>query len=513
MQASDAGWLLNALARGGVLELDPARAELVEALMRAELVRRAPDARDERRRLDQLKGELAKIAALRASGVDAAEVIGRERGLRTAIIELSERCAQTEGSTEIRVAGGGGPYRGGAMSGDLYQLTQKGRTLLADLAPRATRIGPMTVDQFGAEMVALRQAFDWRARRAAEIARHLRSRDMLGRARLATPVGLSGARGEPAQIARAFDAAFENLRRVMPQYSVEHDAATAEAMCLGFTNVEHAMNAQAASGIHALRVDLMSRFTQGNPEDAVDAALMLGALAQDARETHIARAAELARTLAQHGRTISLPLALIATVGGEVPDHLPVALSNLTATLKPETAAAETMAVAVLLQFPRADLNVQLDKWRTLRAYLARFAPEGMAVAAALLGWVALEPAELLDDLRHASAALQKHRMVNGGAETMTLATKLLVSMSVLAMGKEGDHEENLALAPVAHARVPHLGLHGSLTALPVIGTAVVAFHRTVLDAAAAWEALYQPTHSSYVFGGSGYRHRSSGWG
>jgi hypothetical protein len=514
MQASDAGWLLNALAKGGVVELDHGRAELIDALQRAELVRRAPDARDERRRLDQLKGELAKIAGLRAKGIDAAEVVGRERGLRTAIIELSERCAEIEAATEVRIAGGGGPYRGGSASGDLWQLTQKGRTLLGDLAPRAARIGPMTVEEFQAQMTALRHAFEWRAGRAAQIASHLKNREMLGRARLATPIGLSAARGEPALIARSFDVAFENLRRT-PMFSVEQDAATAEALCLGFENPSYAEHPQATSGIHALRVDILSRYAHGNPEDAVDAALMLGALDQRQREATIAKAAQLALALAQHGKPISLPLALIATAGNdEVPDHLPIAIKNLASSIGPEvTQPNEALAVAVLIAFPRGDLNVQIDKWRTLRQYLARFAPEGMAIAAGLLAWVALEPAELLDNLRHASAALKKYRLVNGGAETMTLATKLLVNMSVLASGNEGDHEEQLKLAPVAHPRVPHLGLHGSLTALPVIGSAVVAFHRTVLDAAAAWEAMYQPTHSSYVFGSGSSRRRSYGWG
>jgi hypothetical protein len=152
-----------------------------------------------------------------------------------------------------------------------------------------------------------------------------------------------------------------------------------------------------------------------------------------------------------------------------------------------------------------------VERWRALRQYLARFAADGMAIAAALLTWIALEPPEILDDLRLASAALAKQRMAGGGAETMTLAIKLLLGIAALAAGREGDPEECLALAPSPVATLPHLGLAGALSALPIASAAVTAFHRTVLDAAAEWERVFHPTHSSWVYGGS--TRRSHGWG
>ncbi|MCZ7681298.1 MAG: hypothetical protein M5U28_21925 [Sandaracinaceae bacterium] len=126
-----------------------------------------------------------------------------------------------------------------------------------------------------------------------------------------------------------------------------------------------------------------------------------------------------------------------------MPPHLPAALAELDHALSGDVAGAEErMTTAVLLGFAGGDPRAQIERWRTLRHYVARFSGDGMAVAAALLSWLALEPAEILDDLRLASAELSKHGLSGGGAETMTLAVKLLVSIAALAAGREGDHEE-----------------------------------------------------------------------
>ncbi|MCZ7681296.1 MAG: hypothetical protein M5U28_21915 [Sandaracinaceae bacterium] len=141
MRAADAGWLLSAIARGGVVELPAGKDELLEALGSAGLVRTAPDPGPERAQLAQLRGELARIAAARAGGGADPALAGRERGLRSAIVEMSERLAESEGATEIRRVSGA-PYRGGAaLGGQRWQLTQRGRRLLSDLGPRSMRLG------------------------------------------------------------------------------------------------------------------------------------------------------------------------------------------------------------------------------------------------------------------------------------------------------------------------------------------------------------------------------------
>lgn len=512
MRAVDAGWLLNAIARGGVVELPADKDDLLDALRDAGLARTAPDPGPERTHLTRLRAELERVSAERAkAGADPA-LAGRERGLRSAVVEISERLAESEGATEIRRLSGA-PYRGGAVAGHRWQLTQRGRTLLSDLGPRSMRIGDASLSAFEGEMRALREAFAWRAQRAAEIASKLPAREQLGGAHHAVPVGLSAVRGPTDRAARAFSIAFDAIRRSASGFTAEQDAAAAECVCLAVRDLAAAESPDIALSFVALRSGILQKHVPANPEDALDAAALLTHVPRAEHEARIAMARELALALNGRNKAITLSLALIALAGEQhLAPHLPHALSQLDDALSRDVAnAGERMATAVLLAFVRGDAHAQIEKWRTLRQYLARFSNEGMTIAAALLSWVALEPAEILDDLRLASAELSKHGLAGGGAETMTLAIKLLVSMAALAAGSEGDHEERLALAPVPTPGLSRLGLAGALGTLPIATAAVTAFHRTVLDAAAEWERLFHPTHSSYVYGGGGYRR--SGWG
>src|SRR5688572_9097900 len=108
MRAADAGWLLQALARGGTLELSPEQLAMLEALGTAGLARTSEGTLADRERLAALKIELASIGQF---GLEGADVEARARSVRTEILELSERVGQTEGATEVRASGSGGPYR------------------------------------------------------------------------------------------------------------------------------------------------------------------------------------------------------------------------------------------------------------------------------------------------------------------------------------------------------------------------------------------------------------------
>ncbi len=511
MRATDAGWLLTAIARGGVVELPSEQSDLLDALAASGLIRSAPDAGPERARMALLRNELDRIAAERTAGRATPELVGRERGLRSAVVELSERLAQTEGAAEVRRLAAHGPYRGHGLEGLRWQVTQRGRTLLSDLGPRLGRIGGAPLASFEAEMKGLRDAFTWRAQRAAEIAAKLAHGAALGTARRSVPIGLSAVRAPVERAARAFDVSYAALRSVQGRYTVEQDAAFAECLCLVVPDLSHCERPETALYYARLRHDLLAQYTPNDTEDALDAATLLSSIPVAEHAARIALAGELATALRSRGKSITLSLALIALSGEtHVPAHLALALAQLDESLAREVGnPSERLTTSVLLAFLRGDLRAHVEKWRTLRQYLSRFASDGMAVAAALLSWVALEPAETLDDLRLASAALAKHSLAHGAAESMTHAIKLLVSMAALAAGSEGDHEERLALAPVASPHLPQLGLSGALGALPLAAAAVTAFHRTVLDAAAEWERIYQPTHQSYVYGG-GRRH---GWG
>ena len=511
MRAADFGWLMTAIAKGADIELPATKDALLDALRAGGLARTAPDPGVERSHLTTLRAELARVVEARAASADPA-LVGRERGLRTAIVELSERLAESEGSAEIRRLSLGSPYRGGAGPSARWQLTQRGRVLLADLGPRSMRIGDATIEAFEAEMRALRDAFAWRAKRAAEIGAQLPAREFLAGARDAVPVGLSAVRADPQQTARAFEATFAALRRTSSGFTPAEDALSAECLCLSVTDLAELAQPELAHRFHALRTELRTQQTQHN-EDAIDAAAILTMVPRAEHASRIAAARELAGELSRRSRRITLSLALTALAGDAGPPadraHALAALDERLA--RDVSEPMERMAVTVLLACTRTDPAAQVERWRALRQYLARFAAEGMAIAAALLTWVALEPPEILDDLRLASAALSKHRMAGGGAETMTLAIKLLLSIAALAAGSEGDPEERLALAPSPVATLPHLGLAGALSALPIASAAVSTFHRTVLDAAAEWEQMFHPTHSSWVYGGG--TRRSHGWG
>ena len=519
-RAADAGLLLQQLARGGALELDPAQAILVDRLREAGLLRPAADPSADRGRLAQVRAELAAIAAARSAG-GRGGLETAERALRTESLEISERLAETEGATEVRVRNAGGPYRGSGMGADVsrYHVTQQGRALLSDLAPRLLRIGDATLEAFGTEMESLRRAFAWRAERAAEIDRAIAWAAGAGpaSARHAAAIGLAAVRAEPARIARAFRATYDRLRSQehgRTGFTAAQDASAAECLCLAATDLAACEGPAAARWLSQYRVDLGRRFSLGSTEDALDAALMLSGTATAEHERRLALGAQLATDVRGRGGAMPLSLALLATAAdAELPEHLGPSIATAAAMLASDIApgSSDQMATAVLLTFVRGDLAAQIERWRVLRQYLARFSPEGMAIAAALLSWIALEPAEVLDQLRLAAAEIQKRRLADGGAETMALAIKFLVSVAMLAAGTEGDHEESLALAPVIAPRAPHLGLHATLPVLPLVATATAAFHRPILDAAVEYERVYQQTHSSYVFGRSSGR--SHGWG
>lgn len=514
MRAAETGWLLGALARGGIVELSREQLAWLEALRARELVRHAADPGAERERLVQLRAELAHVSAARAAGGAGADLVGRERGLRTAIVELSERLAESEGAAEVRVRGEGGPYRDAGLDEvSRWQVTHRGRALLGDLGPRLVRAGGAELPAFEAEMAALRQAIRWRAQRAAEIAKRLDTTKLaLGHALGSVAVGLAAVRDEPQAIASVFLSTWQALRQTSQDFTPQQDAAATECLLLAAARPAALTPSVSARWLHATRMEMRIRYANGQTEDALDAAVLLATMPAEAQAGRIQVAWALAEEMRRRGAPITISLALLASAGeAELPPHLAPTLAAAFGALGHEIAdPAERLTVAVLLTVPRGDLASQLERWRTLRQYLSRFAPQGMGAAAALLSWLALEPAEILDDLRLASAEVQRHRLGHAGADTMTLAIKLLISMGVLASGREGDHEERLALAPVVAPRVPSVGLHNAVAALPLAPAALTAFHRTVLDAAAEWERQYHPTHSSFVYGSG---RRGSGWG
>ncbi len=506
MRAREAAWLLDAIARNQQVELSDAQGAGIEALVARDLVRAAAAAGPhEQARLAELRQALLRIGQRRAAGDPDPSLVTHERALRSEILELSERLARSEGATVLRMIGGS-PYRGGVGGGSRVQLTQRGRALLGDLRPRATRVETMSLDAFEAEMGALRSAFDDRARRAAEILGRTKEGPGLGSHGPPVAVGLALMRTDPAQAARAFDLALGRVRQVLFHIDPVAQVAAAECLCLTADDPARASDSPRPESFRSIVVDLQNRYRVGH-EDALDTTALLAQVPAALRDRRLIMAQELASRLRARGRQISLAYALIALAGHEVlPDHLHATLSGLDDTLAREIRdPAERMATAVLIAFPQSDVREHLPRWRTLRQYLSRVSPDGMAVEAALLAWLSPSPDEILDVLRLASQALAKHGVAGSGAETITTASKLLLGMAGMAGGREGDPEEALALAPRAPEGLAHLGLSGTLASLPA--AAVQAFHYTVLQLAQGWEQSHHPTHSSYVFGRSSRGH------
>lgn len=505
MRAGEAAWLLDAIARNQEVELSDAQGAGIEALLARDLVRTtAAVGSFEQTRLADLRGALFQLGQRRAVDPDPA-LVTHERALRTEILELSERVARSEGATVLRTIGGS-PYRGGAGEASRVQLTQRGRALLADLRPRAARVEAMPLDAFETEMRALRAAFDHRARRAAEILARSKASPSLGSSGNPVAVGLAMMRTDPAGAALAFDAALGRVRQQLHHLDPVAQVAAAECLCLTAVEPGRAAESPRPETFARVVVDLQHRFRIGN-EDALDTAALLAQVPAGLRDRRLVMAQELASRLRARGRQISLAYAVIALAGyEEVPEHLHATLSGLDDTLARELRdPAERMATAVLIAFPQVDVRAHLPRWRTLRQYLSRVSPDGMAVEAALLAWLSPSPDEILDVLRLASQALTKHGVAGSGAETITTASKLLLGMAGMAGGREGDPEEALALAPRAPEGLAHLGLSGTLASLPA--AAVQAFHYTVLQLAQGWELAHHPTHSSYVFGRSSRGH------
>ena len=512
MRALDAGWLLSAISRGGAIDLPRERESELEALIAAGLVRRAEDPGPLGARHAQARAELAQSALARRPGE---AISAAERAARAELLALSERLAEAESAAEIRVLGGGGAYRETGHVASRVVLTQRGRVLVGDLAPRQLRVGERELETFEADMQALRDRIAHHARRAAEVAKHLAITSESDSGMRAAPVGLALSPHLPMRTAAAFKTIHRQLETFMgARFSVAQDAAAAECMVLAAgMDLPRAEREDNVRWLEQLRDELLAKHSLGAPEDALDAAILLLGAPQQEHAARIRLATELAFETREAGVMLPLPVALLLTLGGgEVPQGTAGLVTSLDTALSAEVVAPRDRAtIAGLLAFPGLAPEAQLEKWRVLRQYLARYSADGMSVAAALLTWLALDPAEILDTVRLASTELSSVRAALGGAEAMTLAIKLVLAMAFLAAGSEGDPEESLALAPIAHPRIRRVWLGGAIAALPLAGIAVEVFQRTVLDAAAEYDRLHQPTHGAYVHGGH-YR-SGGGWG
>lgn len=520
MDAFEAGTLLTRLARGGDVDLGEGEQSTLAALVRDGLVAQAPDVSSEQAELEATRRELATLAA--PTTARTPQVIERERALRTRALELVEITSKAQGAAVVRGAGMG-PYRAGGGA-QAYVVTYAARALLSDLAPRLGRAGRMSLADFRTHMTLLRDVFAHRAKRAQALAGLMRLSTSSGAAAVsdgavrAAAIGLA-ARNEPErELAATWGVLVQSLTQAdaldasgKDEWTPDQESAAAEGMMLATRNLS-ALTPAAAQEAHRQRLDLYRRYTQGFAEDALDATMILAG-----NFDAIAHAAELAAAASAYGTPLPLSAALVLCASPATDRAGLVAqIRARFANLQEGVDERERTYAAVLLCLAGQDPAPLVDRARDLRAYLARFAPDGMLVPAALLALLPIDVAETLDLLRMVSAELQKHRFGGTGAESLSLSIKLLLATALLARGEEGDPEERAGFLRFDALAAAQLGLAGVVSQVPLSFTALTAFHRPALDSTAVYERIQQPTHSPYVFGRSNRSSgssRSYGWG
>jgi hypothetical protein len=255
---------------------------------------------------------------------------------------------------------------------------------------------------------------------------------------------------------------------------------------------------ESAAVVHQQRLALLRRYTSGHSEDALDATMILAGV-PDA----IGEAEELARAAAAYGTPLPLSAALVLRAS-RATDRAALAaqIRSRFSELGEGADERERTFAAVLLALVGQDPTVLVQRARDLRAYLARFSPNGMLVPAALLALLPIDLPETLDLLRMVSSELQRHRFGAGGAESLSLSIKLLLATALLARGDEGDPEERAGFLRFEQLEAAQLGLAGLVSQVPLSFAALTAFHRPALNATQEYQQAYQPTHSPYVFGG-----------
>lgn len=495
MTVTEVAELLAGIANGDTLETGSDT--LVEAVLAAGLAREVPDQAAERARLTELQG------TLRAATTEDAR-----RALRSEILALSETLAMDGAGATIATASGASAYRGGPSGATRrIALTQRGRALLSDHAPRAERAAALSVEQFEAEMSALRATLGRRGRRAASIAASIAkiSPQPNAGAWRSAAIGLSACREDESTIAATFRKVLDAIGPRLAPWTPEQGVSAAECLCLVATSLEDIDVSRWVPSLLDQRDRLLSGPSAGKPEYALDAAIVLAATPIAEREGALEAAIALVKTTAHLAAPIALPTALVCVATGNADDALVRHLSDHASALAgPEVDRAMAADALALGMAAGGDPRGVADRILAHRTQLARFSPRASITAGALLAWIDAPLSETLDDLRLAAAVVQTNRLGVDAGETAGNAVKLLLVSALLGTGDEGDDEEALALGARPHAHIARLGLGTIAASVPLLVGATAAFVQPLLDAAQVWDA-YQRTSQGYVHHGHYY--------
>lgn len=511
MRCIDAANLLSRLeppsGEPAVAELGVAERPLLDDVLERGWAVRIEAPEVDRGALGPVRAALAAARARRAAGESGPALDLEEGRLREQVLRLSEKLARWEGSVALGTSEGG-PYRDAAgpdASLGRVALTVHGRALLADISPRLARVGNLPVEELEQDMRMLRAALAARAKRAAAILKlvspaaplvdeiHLR----------AAAVGLAMRRDPPEHVARAFGAMMKGvLGSPLPD---DKESVAAECAVVLAPRLD-ALDATAATSFVLRAYGHLCTGGAASPTDAANASLIALALPQSEHERVVGQARALLAAMpppfGPAARELAPAMHLVVAGLGTEP-ALPARLAETEAAVRSLTGddPQSFAAAALLLSARGANLPATLERLSTLGRYLHRFSPTGLVVPAALLSLLDADPAEVLDDLRLAGAAIGEHKLALGGMENMSLAIKLLLQIGILATGAEGDPEEQLDLAPRALPALPAMGAVGLSVALPMAVAAVSTFHQATIHRMAVSDFTYHPAHSHYVYG------------
>jgi hypothetical protein len=466
----------------------PPHEKYLEPLEALGLVRRVADAAVDGTEAPRLRQRLSEnhLAQAQARSAMVAQAVpsraslnalqrlqAEEGGLRQRLLDLA--AAQLPAQDSV--------LAGGAR----YALTYRGRELLATLAPRLHRVGPMELAEFERELAATVSAFDGQARRAQGILQKLspRLRDVDEIHLRSAAVGLAVHEAHPDRVTDAYVSLLAAQTALSVQTSLtlsEWRCLIAESLCLATKDLGALSPNAAAQEFTALWLGIEGEQTL-EARDALIAALILYTYPAAERAPILAEAQDF-RVRAGAYSDHPLPLApavLVAREPWPAEERLDRFGAYYRALLALGTKEETAMAAAIFTVTGHNGHEALLHRFTASRDFLARFAETGMTFPAAMLAVLSPEVGESLENLRLASSQVTRHRLSLGGIENLSLGMKLMTGVAL----SPPTPLVPVSGAPVEVGRRTALGLLGLVIPATAAVTAFTALHNATLHRAA----------------------------
>jgi len=496
MELRKRGMLEPVLGASGASGIEAARARLSEIAAEMENLRRLLAEMETQYPDEEVQSLPRKVPEYQASRDRLESLEKEQRALRTGFLEMVQKTADAKTSATV--------------NGERLYVTYRGQELLGELLQRRERVRGMVLDEFLNEMESIKAHFEERATRAHQI---------LGRISPAFPtldeihfrmaaVGLSARAGDSHETADLFIRAFR--------------AISFELNWEGLVGISLAENlALRSSNMQDLEYHLgKARPILANPvddpnlkEEQVRSLAIIMACEEDVQKLFW-RTQEIAGLHCQ--QCPSAAAFLVCTDRSHLSAPAPeggqagllqsfIQYSQWMAEWDPDPSAG-SMASAVLAATDRPAADV-MERFRLAFEMLSRFNGGGMEVPSAMIAILPTGVEESMDNVRIASAAIVRHRLSLGGAETLSLGVKMLVQSSVMATAGAGPRTPGTV--PQSILPVTRLGPAPQVLAMPgfspvtapALGAGLATFHERSLHRIAVRDYRFHPVHMHYVYG------------